>query len=76
MFISLKVDFDQYFLPLVGNLVTFDKFLGSGMKCDTSEPDSDKVYNELFSSFTTYLKTLCKPFPIIFANSYSNFHSI
>ena len=26
-----------------GNLVTFTKFLSSGMKCETSEPDSPKI---------------------------------
>ena len=32
-----------------GNIVTFAKFLGSGIKCDTSEPDYPKVGNVSFT---------------------------
>ena len=34
-----KVYLNQAFLTSAGNLVTYVKFLGSGMKFDTSEPD-------------------------------------
>ena len=46
------------------------------MKCDTSEPDSPNVGKELFNSFTTSLKILCGPFPILFAESYFPFQSL
>ena len=47
-------------------MINFTKFLGSGMKCDTYDPDSTKAGNEIFHYFTTTLNTLCKPFPILF----------
>ena len=46
------------------------------MKCDTYEPYSSNVGNELFSSFTIALKTFCETFPILFADSSSPFHSL
>ena len=60
------VEFIQASLTSVGNLVNSEKFLVSDMKCDTSEPDSPKVDNELFNCFKVKLKTFCKPFPILF----------
>ena len=45
----LKFAVNQYFLISTGNLVTSAKLLGSGTKRDTSEPDSTKVFNVLFS---------------------------
>ena len=51
-----------------------EKFLGSGMKCDTFDPDFPKVGNELFYLFTKVLETLCKPFPILFAESSAPLH--
>ena len=53
MLIYFKFAFNQAFLTYADNLLTSTKLLGSGMKCDTSEPDYTKVRNELFSSFTT-----------------------
>ena len=47
--ISFKVAFNQAFLTSDGNLVTYEKFLGSGVKCDTYDPDYPKVGNVLFS---------------------------
>ena len=72
--ISFKVDFNQAFLTYAGNLVTSAKLLGSGMKCDTSEPDYPKLVNAFFSSFTTALKNLCSLFPIIFSKIFDPFH--
>ena len=46
--IYFKVDFNQAFLESAGNMVTSEKFLGYGMKCDTYEPVYFKVGNELF----------------------------
>ena len=60
-----KVAFNQDFLTSAGNLVIFVQLLGSGMKCDTSDPNYIKVGNEIFDSFKTSLKTLYKHFPII-----------
>ena len=73
--ISFKVDFNQAFFTSAGNLVTSEKFLGYGIKCDTSEPDSTKLYNAFFNSFTTALNNLCKPLLILFAESSDPFHS-
>ena len=47
------------------NFVTSEKFLGSGMKWETSEPDSPKGVNYCEMYFTTVLNTLCKPFPVL-----------
>ena len=74
--IYFKVAFNQAFLKSAGNLVTSTKFLGFGMKCATYEPDSPKADNRLFNMLTTFLKTLCKTLPILFADSYSHFHSL
>ena len=41
--ISFKFAFNQVFLESAGCLVTSMKSLGSGIKCDASEPDSPKV---------------------------------
>ena len=46
-----------------GNLATSGKLLGYEMKCDTYDPDSPKVGNELFSSFATDLNNLSKLSP-------------
>ena len=43
--IYFNVAFNQAFLKSAGNLVTSEKFLGSGIKCDTSGPDYPKVGN-------------------------------
>ena len=61
--ICFKAAFNQACLASAGYLTTSEKFIGSGAKCDTSDPDSTKVGNELFNSFTTLLKTLCKNYP-------------
>ena len=46
---SFKVAFNQAFLTSAGNLVNSEKFLGSKMKCDTSEPEFTKLGNEFFN---------------------------
>ena len=74
--IFFKVAFSQYFFTPAGNMVTSAKLLGSGTKWDTYETDSPKLDNTLFGYFTTTLKTLCKPFPILFTGSYAPFHSL
>ena len=63
-FISLRVAFGQGLFMFSDNLVTSEKFLGSGMKWETSEPDSPKVLNSCEIYFTTVLNTLFKPFPV------------
>ena len=63
--IYFEVSFNQAFLTSAGNLVTSAKFLDSGMKCDTSEPDSPKTGNEFFNYFTMTLKNLCNHLTII-----------
>ena len=39
------------------NFITSENFLGSGMKWETSEPDSPKGVNSCEISFTTVLNT-------------------
>ena len=73
--ISFKDVFNQAFLEPDGNLVT-SEILGYVMKFDTSDPDSTKVGNELFNSFTTAFNTLCGNFPILFAEISAPFHSL
>ena len=43
------------------NFVTSSKFISYGMKWETSEPDSPTGGKSCEISFTTALKTLCKP---------------
>ena len=74
--ISFDVNFNQAFLVSAGNLVTSEKFLGYGMNCDTSDTDSPKSGNEFFNDFPMTLKALCKPFPILFADSSATLHSL
>ena len=45
------------------------------MKSDTSEPDSHKLDNEVFNSFTIALNNLCKTLPILFTDSSDPFSS-
>ena len=75
-FISFKVAFNQYFLTYAGNLVTSKKIVGSGMKCDTSEPNYTKVGNTFLNSYTKSLNTFCKPLLILFAESSTPFRSL
>ena len=64
-FISSRVAFSQSFLIFSDNFVTSAKFLGSGIKWETSEPDYPKGVNSCKISFTPVLNTLCKPFPML-----------
>ena len=57
------------------NFVTSEKFLGSGMKWETSEPDSPKAINLCEMSFTIVLNTLCNPFPVLHVDFNAPFHS-
>ena len=61
----LKISFQPMFSNIYDNFVTSAKFLGSGMKSDTLEPDSPKLVNSCKISNTIVLNTLCKPFPIL-----------
>ena len=47
--IAFKVAFNKNVLISSGNLVTSEKLMGYKMKCDSSEPDYNKVGNELFN---------------------------
>ena len=47
-------------------MVTYEKFLGSVIKSDTSDPDYTNAGNELFNSFKTTLNTLCKTLLVLF----------
>ena len=46
------------------NLVTSEKFIGSGMKWEISEPDSPKSGKPCEISFITVLNSLCGPLPM------------
>ena len=74
-FISLRFAFSQGFLIFYDNFVTSAKFLGSGMKWETFEPDSPKLVNSCEISFTVVLNTLCRPFPILCVALNAPFHS-
>ena len=71
--ISFKVAFNQLFLMSVGNMMTSLECLGSGMKCDTSEPDSPMNYLIHLQQLEIFL---CEPFAILFTDSSSTFHSL
>ena len=60
---------------LSDNFFTSEKFLGSGMKWETSEPDSPKGVNSWEVYFTTVLNTLCKIFPMLRVAFNAPFHS-
>ena len=72
--IYLEVAFNKAFLKSAGNLANYAKSLGYEMKCDTYDNDSPDAENEIFDSFKTVLKTLFKPFPILFTKSSDTFH--
>ena len=72
--ISLRVAFSQGFLIFSEKFVTSAKFLGSGMKWETYEPDSPKVANSCKISFAIVLNTLCKPFPVLRVSFNALFH--
>ena len=75
LLISLKVALIEDFLTSTGNLATYEKLLGSGMKWSTSEHDSPKEGNERFNYFKTTLRKFCKPLPILFDDISAPFHS-
>ena len=75
LFISSRVAFGQGFLMFYDNFDTSAKFLGSGMKWETSEPDYPKGVNSRKIYFTTLLNTLCKPFPMLHVSFNALFHS-
>ena len=52
-----------------------EKFLGSGMKWETSEPNSPKGGNNCKIYFTTVLNTLCIPLPMFCVDFNAPFHS-
>ena len=53
---------------------TSEKFLGSGMKWETSEPDSPKGGKSCVISFTTILNTPCRPLPLFHVDFNAPFH--
>ena len=57
------------------NLVTSAKFLGYGIKWETSEPDSPEGGKFCKISFTTVLNTLCETLPIFRVAFNAPFHS-
>ena len=73
-FLSFKVAFSQAFFTSTGHVDTSTKFLCSGIKWDTSEPESPNVVKEFFNQFTTDLNTVRKPLPVFFAESPYTFH--
>ena len=70
----LKSSFQPSFLIFSANLVTSAKFLGSGMKWETSEPDYSKLANSCEISNTIVLNTICKPFQILCVALNAPFH--
>ena len=56
------------------NIVNSEKFLGSGIKYETSEPDSPKTCKSCEIYFTTDLNTLCKPLPMFHVENNDPFH--
>ena len=52
LFISLRVSFSQGLFMFSDNFVTSETFLGSGMKWETSEPNSPKGVNSCEIYFT------------------------
>ena len=54
---------------------TSEKVLGSGMKWETSEPDSSKGVISCKISFKTVENTLCIPLPILHVPFNAPFHS-
>ena len=74
--IYFKVAYNQDFLTSADNLATSAQLLSSGMKSDTSEPDSTKLVNGSFNSFKKSLNNLCKPSPILFVDRYAPFYSL
>ena len=60
---------------LSDNFFTSAKFIGSVMKPETSEPDYPKAVNSCEISFKTVLNTLCKPFPMLWVDFNTPFHS-
>ena len=58
-----------------GNVFTSEKFIGSGMKRETYEPDSSKGGKSCEIYFTIVLNTLCKPLPMFCVAFNNPFHS-
>ena len=56
------------------NLITSAKFLGSGIKWETPDPDSPKIGKTCKISLPTALYTLCKPLPMFSVDINSPFH--
>ena len=56
--IPLKFALSQDFLTSAGNMVLSTKFMGFGLKWDTSDFDSPKTGNTFFNYFYNNLKDL------------------
>ena len=57
------------------NFVTSEKFLGSGMKWETSEPDFPNGVISCKIFFKTVLNTLCEPYTMLCVALNTPFHS-
>ena len=57
-------------------MFTSEKYLGSRIKWETSEPDSPKIGKTCEISFMTALNTLCKPLPMFCVDNNAPFHSV
>ena len=73
--ISFWVAFSQVFFILSDIFFTLAKFLGSGMKWETSKPDSPKSGKSYEIFFTTVLNTLYKPVPTFLVDINNPFQS-
>ena len=73
--ISCLFVFSQGLFISSENFVTSEKFLGSGMKWENSEPDSPKGGKSCEIYFTTFLNTLCEPLPMFCVAFDAPFHS-
>ena len=73
--ISLIVSFSQGFFMSSDNFVTSEKFLVSGIKWETYEPDSTKGGKSCEISFTAVVNALCKTLPIFRVAFNAPFHS-
>ena len=56
------------------NLEALTKFMGSGMKWETSEPYSPKGGKSCEIYFITILNTLCEPLPVFHLAFNAPFH--
>ena len=75
LLISSRVAFIQGFFIYYDNLVTSTKFIGYGIKQETSDSDSTKIGKAYKISLTTALNTLCETLPMFRVDDNPPFHS-